>query len=299
VPTDADGGPPDPDVLRRATRVAAAAFVAAAAAGVGLVYVYWVGGLPRIEGLLLFVAFGGIAVGLTLWAKVLLDEPEVEEERPPMRSSEEDRRAFGETYEGAVAAEREPGRRRFLTRLLIAASAALGVALVVPFRSLGERPGLSLFHTRWDEGARVVGFDGDPLRPADLAVGSVVTVFPEDHIGAVDSQVVLIRVDPDAFELPEGAPEPIDGVVAFSKICTHAGCPVGLFRAAAGELFCPCHQSLFDVFRGAEPISGPAARALPQLALGTDDDGHLVALRDFDEPVGPAFWNMRWDRGAG
>ena len=286
------GSGPEPDVEQRATRVAAGAFVAAALAGVALVVVYSIGGYPQVEGLLLFVAFGGLAVGLTVWAKVLVDEPEVEEERPPMRSSDEDRRAFAETYAGTVAAERDAARRRFLTRLLVAASAALGVALLVPFRSLGERPGLSLFHTRWDEGLRVVGFEGEPLRPDDLAFGSVVTVFPEGHIGAVDSQVLLIRVDPDLLDLDDDAAEPIEGVVAFSKICTHAGCPVGLFRAAAGELFCPCHQSTFDVFRGAAPVSGPTTRALPQLALGTDEDGYLVALGDFDEPVGPAFWNM-------
>ncbi len=293
MPTDG------PDVQRRATRIAGGAFLVATLAGIALVVVYWVGAQPQVESLLLFVAFGGLAVGLTVWAKVLVDEPEVEEERPPMRSSEEDRRAFAETYEGALATERDPARRRFLTRLLIAASAALGVALVVPFRSLGERPGLSLFRTRWDEGARVVGFEGEPLRPDDLAVGSVVTVFPEGHIGEGDSQVLLIRVDPERLDLDDDAPEPIDGVVAFSKICTHAGCPVGLFRAAAGELFCPCHQSTFDVFRGAAPIGGPTTRALPQLALGTDEDGYLVALGDFDEPVGPAFWNMHRGPGDG
>lgn len=285
------------DVERRATIFAAGGFLVAVVAATVLVVVYWIGGYPQVEGLLLFAAFGGITLGLTLWAKVLIDEPEAEEERPEMRSTEEDRAAFRETYDGIVAAERDPRRRRFLTRLLLAAGGALGVALLVPFRSLGERPGVSLFRTRWDEGTRVVGFGGTPIRPDDLGVGSVVTVFPEDHVGAVDSQVLLIRVDPDALDLSADAPETVEGVIAFSKICTHAGCPVGLFRAAVGELFCPCHQSKFDVFRGAEPIGGPTTRALPQLALGTDDDGYLVALRDFDEPVGPGFWNM--DREVG
>lgn len=284
------------DVERRATHVAAASFLVATAAALALVGVYWVGGQTRIEGLLLFAAFGGITVGLVLWAKVLIAEPEVEEDRPELRSTAEARAAFRETYDGAVAAEKDPRRRRFLTRLLVAAGGALGAALLVPFRSLGELPGVSLFNTRWEEGSRVVNFDGEPIRAEDLAMGSVVTVFPEDHVGAVDSQVLLIRVPPDLLDLPEGAPDPIDGVVAFSKVCTHAGCPVGLFRAAAGELFCPCHQSKFDVFRGAEPIGGPTTRALPQLALDTDDEGYLVALRDFDEPVGPGFWNM--ERGV-
>jgi ubiquinol-cytochrome c reductase iron-sulfur subunit len=84
--------------------------------------------------------------------------------------------------------------------------------------------------------------------------------------------------------------------VAYSKICTHAGCPVGLYRAESQSLICPCHQSQFDVADGGKPFFGPAARPLPQLPLGVDEEGILVAQGDFPEPVGPAFWDR--NRGS-
>jgi ubiquinol-cytochrome c reductase iron-sulfur subunit len=81
------------------------------------------------------------------------------------------------------------------------------------------------------------------------------------------------------------------GFVAYSKICTHAGCPVGLYQAQLHELLCPCHQSNFDVLSGARPLFGPAAVALPQLPLRITPDGFLAATGDFSEPVGPYFWH--------
>ncbi|HYP22826.1 MAG TPA: Rieske (2Fe-2S) protein, partial [Actinomycetota bacterium] len=97
----------------------------------------------------------------------------------------------------------------------------------------------------------------------------------------------------------EGAEWAPEGCVGYSKICTHAGCPVGLYRAQAHELLCPCHQSTFDVLRGAVPTFGPADRPLPQLPRGVDDEGVLIALGDFPEPVGPGFWNLRDGRSSG
>jgi ubiquinol-cytochrome c reductase iron-sulfur subunit len=120
----------------------------------------------------------------------------------------------------------------------------------------------------------------------------VVTVYPEGFVGSPVSQTLLIRVEPASLELPPGrlawAP---DGVVAFSKICTHAGCPVGLYVASTHQLLCPCHQSTFDVLRGATPVFGPASRPLPQLPLDAGADGVLRARADFQEPVGPGFWD--------
>jgi ubiquinol-cytochrome c reductase iron-sulfur subunit len=124
-------------------------------------------------------------------------------------------------------------------------------------------------------------------------------VLPEGEVGHADSQTLIIRVRPEDLQLAadrrDWAP---DGVVAYSKICTHAGCPVGLYRAQAHELLCPCHQSTFDVLRGAVPVFGPAARPLPQLPLEVDDEGYLVARGDFPEPVGPSFWNMTHSEGS-
>jgi ubiquinol-cytochrome c reductase iron-sulfur subunit len=130
------------------------------------------------------------------------------------------------------------------------------------------------------------------VRAAEVPLEGLVTVFPEGHAGSADGQVVLIRVHPDRLRLPADrrswAP---DGLVAYSKVCTHAGCPVGLYQTKLGELLCPCHQSSFDALGGGDPVFGPAARALPQLPIAIDSDGFVVARSDFHEPIGPTYWD--------
>jgi ubiquinol-cytochrome c reductase iron-sulfur subunit len=142
---------------------------------------------------------------------------------------------------------------------------------------------------------RVVWDDGSPVRPDALVVGSVVTVWPEGHVDEPDASTLLIKFGADqGFEPKDGREDwTVDDVVAYSKICTHLGCPVGLYQAESGELLCPCHQSTFDAMHWARPVFGPATRALPQLPLGLDDDGYIVATGDFSDPVGPGFF----DRG--
>ena len=198
------------------------------------------------------------------------------------------------------AAELETiSRRRFLVRLLVAAGGALAAALAIPVLSLGPQPGRSLFETGWRAGSRVVDGDGRPIRPGDLDLGTVQTVFPDGAIGSADAATLLIRVRPADLRLDgDRASWAPDGAIGYSKICTHAGCPVGLYRAEDNALLCPCHQSTFDVLRGAVPTFGPAARRLPQLPLSVDDDGYLVALDDFPEPVGPSFWNVTHEADA-
>ena len=283
---------------RRATRVAGSAFLAALVAGIGLIVTYLRGGQTQVEGLLLFVAFAGVSVGLGVWVKVLIDEDDVTEERPVLASTPADVRAFETALDEAAGAPppASAARRHFLTRLLVATGASIGAALLLPLRSLGPSPRNELFRTPWRRNVRLVGYDGRPYRAEDLEVGSIVTVFPEHAVGSADAQAVLIAVEPGSLELDADAPETPDGLVCYSKICTHAGCPVGLYRAEAHELLCPCHQSKFDVLRGARPLSGPTTRPLPQLPLGVDDEGYLIARGDFPVPVGPAFWNI--DRGA-
>jgi len=184
-------------------------------------------------------------------------------------------------------------RRKMLLRLAVGASGTLGAALAIPALSLGPRPGQSLERTKWTSGARLVDSFGTPQRPDDIPLDGIKTVFPSGFEGAADSQTVIIKIDPELLDLPEGrerwAPE---GCIAFSKICTHAGCPVGLYRSQAKQLLCPCHQSTFDVTTGCTPVFGPAARPLPQLPIEVDEAGFFVAMGDFPEPVGPSFWNM-------
>jgi ubiquinol-cytochrome c reductase iron-sulfur subunit len=275
-------------------RAIAVSLVLSMLASLGLPVVYiLLGGNPQLEGVLLAVALGGLGVAIALWAITLLDAPVEEEPRHP----------FGSTAAVEAAAEAidvaSVSRRRFLARLLAGAGGLLAAALVLPAFSLGPHPDRQLYQTAWRKGARVVGGDGKPIRPADLAQNTVRTVFPEGDVGHADSQTLLIRLTPADLRLSaERQAWAPDGVVGYSKICTHAGCPVGLYRAEDHSLLCPCHQSTFDVRRGAVPTFGPAARALPQLPLDVDADGYLVARSDYTEPVGPSFWNMTHTSGA-
>lgn len=275
---------------RRAVRIVAGAFLVTIPAGLALVGLYLLGGQLQLEALLLAVVLGGIGVGLVVWSHGLMPVPERVEERHPLASDPEDRAAVvaGLTTEAGMR------RRRFLGRLLAAALASLAAALAIPVLSLGPSPGRSLFRTSWRRGSRVVGLDGQPVAAGSLPVGSIATVFPEGAVGSADSQTVLIHVDPTLLELPPDATAwAPQGFIAFSKVCTHAGCAVGLYREASGELICPCHQSTFDVYRGAIPTYGPAARPLPQLPIRMEADGTFTALSDFPEPVGPSFWDMQ------
>jgi ubiquinol-cytochrome c reductase iron-sulfur subunit len=272
-------------------RPVAIALVISTLAALALAGVYIAGGQPQAEGSLLFVSLCGVGVSLVLWAKRLLPRGEVTEERGALGSTEEETAV---TEDALTAAEEFFARRRSLLRLLAGAGGALGLAAIFPIRSLGPSPGKSLLHTSWRPGSRLVDQDGRPIRVDTVQPGGILTVFPEGSAQAGDSQVVLIRVDPGRLRpLPgreDWAPE---GNVAYSKICTHVGCPVGLYEESVHQLLCPCHQSTFDVLDGAHPVFGPATRSLPQLPLMVDPQGFLRAQSDFHEPVGPGFWNRR------
>ncbi len=271
----------------RGGRAIASAFVVSTLASLALCVVYLNGGHPQLEGLFLGIALVGIAVGLALFAKTALPDDPVVEERTVLFGGEV---AGRKGIEAFVTGAEPLQRRAFLTKLFGVALGALGLASLFPIRSLGTRPGRELFTTSWRAGLRLVTEDGSPIVAAALADDSVLTVFPEGHTDAADSQTLLIKL-PATTPAPGRQGYAVDGFVAFSKVCTHAGCPVGLYQADTRELFCPCHQSVFAVMEGARPTGGPATRALPQLPLSIDDDGFLIARGDFPEPVGPGFWN--------
>ena len=272
---------------RTAERRAATGFGVCTLAAIGLAIVYWRGGQPQIEGLLLGIAMGGMAYGFAAWGQHLLPQGPFEEKRETLPTTPEEREAFEEALDEDMALP----RRRLLLRALTAAAAAIGLALIFPIRSLGPGPGTALEHTSWRRGRRLVTDDGTPIRPGDVPAGGLVTVFPEGHAGSADSQTVLMRVEPRLIKpLPGREDWAPQGLIAYSKVCTHAGCPVGLYLAQTHQLLCPCHQSAFDVLDGARPVFGPAAARLPQLPLMIDGDGFLRAQGDFPEPVGPGFW---------
>jgi len=277
-----------PRRLLVAERVATACFLLAALAAIGLAVVYALGGQAQLEGALLGVALLTLGTGLILWAHHFLARGPFEEHREKLASSELEREEFEESFErqGVVT------RRRLLLGSFIGAVGALGVAFLFPVRSLGPNPGKTLQRTPWRRGSHAITEDGRRVRAADVPLEGLVTIFPEGHPGSADGQVVLIRVHPRRLRLPphrrDWAP---DGLVAYSKVCTHAGCPVGLYQTKLGELLCPCHQSSFDALTGGDPVFGPAARALPQLPIAIDSDGFVIAQSDFHEPIGPTYWN--------
>ncbi len=254
-------------------------------AGAGLTLAYVFAGSNVMQGALLAVALGGIGVAVVVWS-FTLSGGETEEARhlPATDDGIEDDLRVRESSEA-------PSRRTFIG-MMAAAITSLVVALAAPFRSLDPGPGPELFHTKWSAGARLVDIDGIPVRAGDIDIGGVVTVFPEGYAGDGQSQSLLLRVDPTVYTPPTGreswAP---GGHLVFSKICTHAGCPIGLYEAADQLLLCPCHQSTFEVLEAARPVFGPAPRSLPQLPIAITQDRWLVAQSDFLEPVGPGFWN--------
>lgn len=274
---------------RRTERAIAASFIVATLAGVGLAVTYWFGGQTQLEGAMLFVSLGGLGFGVTLWGKALMPQGPFEQERANLIGSAEDQEAFKAAF---VRGEESFESRRNLLRLFLGGVGAVGVALLFPIRSLGPNPGRTLFQTQWRPGSRMVDTNGRRVGVTTLEVGGAITVFPEGFVGTDDSQTILIRPSTTPVVTRPGREDwSPDGYLAYSKLCTHAGCPVGLYEHERKQLLCPCHQSTFNVLQGAQPAFGPATRPLPQLPIMVDDQGNFVSQSDYTEPVGPGFWN--------
>jgi ubiquinol-cytochrome c reductase iron-sulfur subunit len=277
---------------RRATVLVLLAFGLSTLAGFGLLVVYALGGQTQVEGLLLTLCLGGIGVGIVIWGQRLMASRIHVEERHPIGT---DPNAITDLQD-ALTEEAGFSRRKLLIAALLGAFGGLAAALAIPVLSLGPAPGRSLFETAWKSGRRLAVAGGQPLKPDELPVGGVLTVFPDGDASDPNAAALIINVGAGQLKLEgQAASWAPDGFVAYSKICTHAGCPVGLYRSSQQTLICPCHQSEFDVLRGAVPISGPAARPLPQLPIQRQADGTFVALGDFAAPVGPSFWDITRD----
>ena len=278
-----------PEAEHHAERRIALYWAITTAAALALAGVYLAGGQPQLEGLLLMIALGSLGLGFVVFARDLLPGNEQTASRGDHYSSAADREAVDEAFERG---EEPFARRRFLLRMLGLAGGSLGVAALFPINSLGPHPGDTLAHTSWRPGSRLVTADGRPIQVKDLSVDGVLTVFPEGATDDADSQTILINVGDAPQQVRAGREGwSVQGCVAFSKVCTHAGCPVGLYRSTSHQLLCPCHQSTFNVLDECRPVFGPATRSLPQLALQVSDDGFLIAQHDYTEPVGPGYWN--------
>ena len=238
----------------------------------------------------LALLLGGMGVALVVWARLLMTPKEAVEPRHELPSPPSQR---AESEKALCDGVRDVRRRTLLGWMGFTMAALMGGVVVSLVRSLGVSPDSSLFSRVWKSGQRLVTIDGKPVSLSSLQPGSTVTVYPEDKIGSERAQTVLIRVQEQLLQLPDDrahwAPS---GYVAYSRVCTHAGCPVGEYEASQGVLLCPCHQSTFDVLRAAAPSGGPAARPLPQLPLYADADGTLRAGGGFTAPPGPGFWGI-------
>jgi ubiquinol-cytochrome c reductase iron-sulfur subunit len=237
------------------------------------------GSPPAILAGSLAVAFAGLAGAAAAAAVGLRARDDLTEPREPR----------GPTLPSPLPEDGGMSRRVF-GKMWFAALGAFAVLGLVPLVSLARRPGRREL-TGWRAGLRLVDENNRPIARDRLADGGIATVFPQDGVGLPDASAVLIRVPPELLHSAGRNGAAVDGYVAFSKVCTHAGCPVALYRHRSHELYCPCHQSRFDVLRGAKNVAGPAPRPLPALALDVDAQGYLVARGDFDAPVGPDDWD--------
>ena len=269
---------------------------------VGFIITYAEFSAVRLPNELLGICLGGaflfVALALTVVAKRLVVTEEIEEEYPRQDPDEQ---------ETVLEIIHESGSRFTRKRLLMgaagAAGGALGLASLTPALSLGPvwdtKP---LDETPWYRGRRLVDESGNPLAAADITIGSFYTAFPEganqDELG---SSIVVVRLHEGGLQLPsERRAWAPDGIVAYSKICTHAGCAIALYRKPTfpvvephAALVCPCHYSTFDPARAGAVIYGPAGRPLPQLPLLIDAQGNLRAGGNFSGPVGPSWWGVR------
>ena len=251
-------------------------------------------------GLAIALGLLGIGIGAVHWAKALMSDAEIVELRHGTRGSDATRAKAAEAF---TLGNKESGftRRALVRNSLIGAIALTPVPAVVLFRDLAPdaEPNGLLRHTLWDTNVRLTRDpSGTPIKASDVTYGSAFHVIPETLLDSEEyleekakAAVLLMRLRPEDLKEEDSKKDwSYDGIVAYSKICTHVGCPVALYEQQTHHLLCPCHQSQFDVSEGAKVIFGPASRPLPQLPISIDSEGYLVAQSDFKEPVGPSFW---------
>ena len=269
----------------------------------GFIAVYAIDRIPhqtQFLGLTLGGSLLAIAAALIVTAKQLIVTEEIEDEYPLEEHPDE--------QETIAAAVEDSGsrltRRRLFKLSLLGAGGALGAALLTPVASLGPVIDLARWYdTPWRRGRRLVDERGRPWRADEIEEKNFYTAFAEgSDKEELSSPLVLVRLPTGDLRLPD-ANRGFDagGIVAYSKICTHAGCAISLYRAPLfppndprpPELVCPCHYSTFDPGRGGKVTFGPAGRKLPMLPIYVDARGELRARGNFDQPVGPSWWGVR------
>lgn len=318
-PTDVD-----PKAEKRAERQIAAMFIAAMVSAVLFVVAYFtfeigdswdtfagLGASTVTLGLTLGVSLLLIGTGIIQLARKLMADHEMVEMRHPAASPQEDREATVQALNDGLA-ESGIGRRPLVRNTMIGAVGVLGLPAVVLLRDLAPGDALDvskLGHTIWEPGMRLVrDVVGTPILASEIEMGDLINAAPEamfpteengypelegaeEQAEKAKGAIIIVRMDPDELT---AATRPdkwtVDGIISYSKICTHVGCPISLYERTTHHVLCPCHQSTFDLADGAKVVFGPAARPLPQLPIAVDDEGYLVAQSDFTEPIGASFW---------
>ncbi|WP_128376113.1 ubiquinol-cytochrome c reductase iron-sulfur subunit [Streptomyces cavernae] len=249
-------------------------------------------------GLTLGLALFCIGAGAVHWARTLMSDVEIADERHAIEAAPEVKaKVMADFKQGA--GESQIGRRKLIRNTMLGALAMVPLSGIVLLRDLGPLPEEKLRHTLWSKGKLLVNMNtNEPLKASDVAVGSLTFAMPEgleEHDEDFQKEIakaalMIVRIQPDNIKDKQELEWSHEGIVAYSKICTHVGCPISLYEQQTHHVLCPCHQSTFDLSDGGRVIFGPAGHALPQLRITVNDEGYLEALGDFAEPVGPAFW---------
>ncbi len=255
-------------------------------------------------GLTLGLALLFIGMGAVQWARQLMYDGEMMDHRHPVASSEEDRVGILKTFDEGVA-ESGITRRKVLGRSLIGCG-LLALPAVVLFADLGPWPTRrrieeTIATTIWAPGIRLVNdITYTPIKADEMQIGQLVNGQPENiqdfhgaqaQIEKAKASIIIVRMDPNTIKIPDSRRDwQIGGILCYSKICTHVGCPISLWEHQTHHLLCPCHQSTFDLGDSGVVVFGPAARSLPQLPITTDAEGYLVARGPFTVPTGPSYF---------
>ncbi|MFD7610248.1 Rieske 2Fe-2S domain-containing protein [Streptomyces sp. NPDC059828] len=266
-----------------------------------IVYIWPIGHISSLNfalGMTLGIALFCIGAGAVHWARTLMSDVEVPDERHAVAAEPEVRAKVMADFK-AGAEESGFGRRKLIRNTMFGAMAMVPLSGVMLLRDLGPLPEVKLRKTLWAKGKLLINMNtNEPLRPEDIAVGSLSFAKPdglEEHDHSFQTEIakaalMLVRIQPEEIKDKKELDWSVGGIVAYSKICTHVGCPISLYEQQTHHVLCPCHQSTFDLSDGARVIFGPAGHPLPQLQIGVNDEGYLEALGDFEVPVGPAFW---------
>ncbi|CAL8968105.1 MAG: Rieske 2Fe-2S domain-containing protein [Actinobacteria bacterium] len=246
-----------------------------------------------------------IGISAIHWARMLMSDEEIVGDRHGAASPPEARERVLTDLETGIEAS-GIRRRKLLGTGMAGALGMMALPAVVSLADMGPWPTAELRaktieKTIWAEGVHLVNdVTFTRLKATELVVGQLVNAQPETlqeyHGAALQQQkakasIIVVRMDPNSIRIPESRRDwQVDGILCYSKICTHVGCPISLWEQQTHHLLCPCHQSTFDLGNSGVVVFGPAARALPQLPITTDAEGYLVARSDFTVPVGPSYF---------